>query len=99
MWASYKNTCIHPYKAFLTWVVIGENIIINFNAFHHSNHLRLLICYTGHFDEKKTVEFVSVAMCVRSYRLNTVLLICFVTWQSSKCAESHIYQLFSYFLF
>ena len=99
MWASYKNTCIHPYKAFLTWVVMGGNIIIDFNAFHHFNHLRLLICYTGHFDEKKTVEFVSVAMCVRSYRLNTVLLICSVTWQSSKCAESHIYQLFSYFSF
>ena len=77
----------------------GGNIIIDFNAFHQFNHLRLLICYTGHFDEKKTVEFVSVGICVRSYRLNTVLLICFVTWQSSKCAESHIYQLFSYFLF
>ena len=30
--------------------------------------------FTAHFDEKKTVEFVSVAICVRSYRLNTVLL-------------------------
>ena len=52
---------------------MGENIIIDFNAFHHSDHLGLLICYTGHFDEKKTVEFVSVAIRVRSYRLNTVL--------------------------
>ena len=46
----------------------GGNIIIDFNAFHPFNHLRLLICYTGHFDEKKTVEFVSVAICVTSYR-------------------------------
>ena len=52
---------------------MGGNFIIDFNAFHHSNHLRLFICYTGHFDEKKTVEFVSVAICVRSYCLNTVL--------------------------
>ena len=52
---------------------MGENIIIDFNAFHHSNHLRLLICYTGHFGEKKTVEFVSVAICVMSYHLNIVL--------------------------
>ena len=51
---------------------MGGNVI-DFNAFHHSNHLRLLICYTIHFDEKKTVEFVSVAICVRSYRLKTVL--------------------------
>ena len=64
---------IHPYIAFLTCVVIGENIIIDFNAFHHSNHLRLLLFYTGHVNEKKTVEFVYVAICVKSYRLNTVL--------------------------
>ena len=76
---------------------MGGNIIIDFNVSHQFNHLRLQICYTGHFDEKKTVEFVSVAICVRSYRLNTVLLICFVTWQSRNCAESHIYQFFSYF--
>ena len=55
-------------------MVTGGNIIIDFNAFHHSNHLRLLICYTEHLDEKKTVEFVFVSICVRSYRLNTVLL-------------------------
>ena len=61
VWASYKNTCIHPIIAFLTWVVMRENIIIDFNAFRHSNHLRFLICYTGRFDEKKTVELVSVA--------------------------------------
>ena len=58
---------------------MGENIIIDFNAFHHSNHLRLLICYTGHFDEKKTVEFVSVAICVRSYRSNTVGLVIIIS--------------------
>ena len=46
---------------------MGGNVIIDFTAFHHANHLRLLICYrpTGHFDEKKTVEFASVAICVR----------------------------------
>ena len=52
---------------------MGGNIIIDFNAFYQSNHLRLLICYTGHFDEKKTAKFASGAICVRSYRLNTVL--------------------------
>ena len=64
---------MNPYIACLTWVVMGGNIIIDFNASHHSNHLRLLICYTGPLVEKKTVEFVSVAIFVRSYRLNTVL--------------------------
>ena len=76
---------------------MGENIIIDFNAFHQFNHLRLLICYTGHFDENKTVEFVSVAICVRSCRLNTVLLTCLVTWQSSKCATFISYSRISYF--
>ena len=57
---------------------MGKHIIIDFNAFHQSNNLRLLICYTGHFDEKKTAEFVSVAICVSSYLLNTVLLLTIV---------------------
>ena len=61
VWASYKNTCIHSLF----------NMSSNGEKYHH--RLRLLICYTGHFDEKKTAKFVSVAICVRSYRLNTVL--------------------------
>ena len=47
--------------------------MIYVNAFHNSNHLRLLICYTVHIDEKKTVEFGYVAICVKIYRLNTLL--------------------------
>ena len=73
VWASYKNTYIHPYIDFLTWVVMGGNVIIDFNTFHHTNHLRLLLCYTGHFDDNKTVEIDSVAICVRSYHLMAVL--------------------------
>ena len=46
---------------------MGENVIIDFNTFHHSNHLRLVICFTGHFGDNKTVEIVSFAICVRSY--------------------------------
>ena len=33
---------------------MGGNVIIVFNTFHHSNHLRLLIWYTGHLDDNKT---------------------------------------------
>ena len=66
----YMHTSIH---SLFNMGGNGGNIIIDFNAFHHSNQLRLLICYTGHFDEKKTVSFASVAICVRSYRLDTVL--------------------------
>ena len=49
---------------------MGENVIIAFNIFHHSNHL---ICYTGHFGDNKKVSIVSVAICVRSYHLKIVL--------------------------
>ena len=61
---------IHAYIAFLPWVVMGGNVIIDFNTSHH---LTLLLCYTGHFDENKTVDIVSVAICVRLYHLKTVL--------------------------
>ena len=31
------------------------------------------ICYTVHFRDNKTVDIVSVAICVRSYHLKTLL--------------------------
>ena len=63
---------MHTSIAFLTWLM-GKNFIIDFNAFHHYIYLRLLICYTGHFGDNKTVEIISVASCVRSYHLMTAL--------------------------
>ena len=52
---------------------MGGNVIIDYNTSHHSNQLTLLLCYTGHLDENKTVDIVSVAICVRLYHLKTVL--------------------------
>ena len=46
---------------------MGENGTIDLDTFHHSYHLKLSICYIGHFDDNKTVEIVYVAICVRSY--------------------------------
>ena len=46
---------------------MGGNVIIDFNIFHH------LICYTAHFGDNKKVAIVSVAICVRSYHLKTLL--------------------------
>ena len=43
----------------------GGNVITNCNTFHHSNHLRRLLCYKGQIGDNKTVEIVSVAICVR----------------------------------
>ena len=57
---------------FLPWYTIWGNVIIDFNTFHHSNHLRHLICYTGNFGDNKTIEIVSVAIYVRSYHLKTL---------------------------
>ena len=35
----------------------GKNVIIDVNTFNHSNHFRILIFYTGHFD-KFMLQFV-----------------------------------------
>ena len=60
-------------SAFVNMGGNGGKIIIDCNTFHHSNHLKLLICYTGHVEDNKTVAIVSVAIFVRSYHLMTLL--------------------------
>ena len=60
---------IHAYITFITWVAI-----VDFNTSHHSNHIRLLICYKGHIVDNKTVQIVYVAICARSYHIMTILL-------------------------
>ena len=62
VWASYENTSIH-----ILFNMAVENII-NLNIYHHSNHLR-------HFDDDKTVEIVSVAICVRIYNIYIIYII------------------------
>ena len=53
---------------------MGGNVIIDINTLHHSNQLKFLICHTGHFDVTTTVEIGSVAICVRSSDLKTLLI-------------------------